>query len=206
MSAEGRKVIKLFWRGVVLAALVLLAMAVWKLRNRSPEPATQIQTPDSAPTIEKIVGLSSLTTLRVDVADAIVNELPGKTGSITTVLVVRGDVTLGVDLSAASFQQMDRDNRSAVLRLPQPTVQSARLDQDRTKLVGVWERGLWAITPGGGDADAVAINRAMREAQKAVDVAGQNPELIQRCRVQTEGALIAFLRNLGWTVSIEWAM
>lgn len=110
-----------------------------------------------------------------------------------------------MDLSAARFEQMDRDTRTAVLRLPQPTVQSARLDQERTKLVGVWERGLWAITPGGGDAEAVAVNHAMREAQRTMEAAGRDPELIQRCRVQTEQVLLTFLRNIGWTVSAEWA-
>jgi hypothetical protein len=194
---------KLFWRSVVLVALLVVGVAVGRLLDRSPEPADQ--KPDPAPTIEKIQGLASVTTLRVDVADAIVSELPGKTGSIKTVLIVRGDVTLGVDLSGASFEQVDRDERSAVLHLPRPTVQSVRLDQDRTKLVGVWEQGLWAITPGGGDADTAAVNQAMRRAQTIVESAGQDPEIVGRCRAQTEQVLVAFLRNLGWTVRVEWA-
>ena len=165
--------IKLFWRGVLLAMLVLAGVAVWKFREPLPGPVAQA--PDSAPTIEKIAGLASLTTLRVDVADAVVSELPGNTGSIKTVLIVRGDVTLGVDLSSATFEQVDREKRSAVLHLPQPVVQSATLDQDRTKLVGIWEQGLWAITPGGGDANAAVVNRAMRERTELWRVRGRIP-------------------------------
>jgi hypothetical protein len=194
---------KLFWRSLVLVTLILVGIVLGRLLDRSPGPVAQ--NPDPAPTVENIQGLASVTTLRVDVADAIVSELPGKTGSIKTVLIVRGDVTLGVDLSAASFKQVDHDKRSAVLRLPSPTVQSVRLDQDRTKLVGVWEQGLWAITPGGGDADTAAVNRAMRRAQTVVEAAGQDPGIVQRSQLQTEQVLVAFLRNLGWTVRVEWA-
>ena len=195
--------LKLFWRIVVVVALVLAGAALGKLLDRWLQPVDQKS--DPAPTVEKIESLAALTTLKVDVADAMMTELAGKTGGVKTVLIVRGDVTLGVDLSGASFEHVDGVKRSAVLRLPQPAVLSARLDQDHTKLVGVWENGLWAITPGGGDADAAAVNRAMQEAQKVVETAGQNPEIVSHCRAQTEQVLVAFLGNLGWTVSIKWA-
>jgi hypothetical protein len=159
---------------------------------------------DIGPTIEKIVGLSALTTLKVNVADAVVSELPGRTGSVRAILIVKGDVTLGVDLSGAVFEQVDQNNRRAVLHLPQPTVQSVRLDHEKTKLVGVWESGLWTIIPGGEDADTAAVNRAMRDAQRIVAAAGQDPELIQRCRVQTEEMLEAFLKALGWGIEVQF--
>jgi hypothetical protein len=151
-----------------------------------------------------MVGLSSLTTLRVEVADVLVDELPGRTGSVHTILVIRGEVTLGVDLSAARFTEVDAANRRAVLDLPQPTVESAELDKNRTKLVAVWESGLWAITPGGGDADTASINLALAKAQKIVEAAGNDPELIRRSRLQTQQVIAAFLRNLGWYVQIRW--
>jgi len=69
--------------------------------------------------------LSALTTLRVDVADAFVTELSGRTGGTTAVLVVRGQVVIGVDLAAARFDSVDPQERSAVLLLPQPRVQFA---------------------------------------------------------------------------------
>jgi hypothetical protein len=161
-------------------------------------------TTDAGPTVEKIVALSSLTTLKVDVADAVVSELPGRTGTVRAVLVVRGDVTLGVDLSAAVFEQVDRDARRAVLRLPQPRLQSVRLDHERTKLLGVWETGLWTIVPGGGDADTTAINRALRDAQRIVATEGKDPQLVHQCRVRTENVLREFLKALGWGVQFQW--
>jgi hypothetical protein len=125
---------------------------------------------------------------------------------VKAILIVKGDVTLGVNLSDAVFEQVDRDNRRAVLHLPQPTVQSVRLDHERTKLLGVWESGLWTIVPGGEDADVAAVNRAMRDAQRIVAAAGQDLELIQRCQQQTEEVLRAFLKALGWEIEVGWSV
>ena len=194
---------KVLCNTVRAVALVLVGVALGQLLNHLLEGGAQ--RPDPAPTVEKIESLAALTTLKVDVADAMMTELAGKTGGVKTVLIVRGDVTLGVDLSGASFEHVDGVKRSAVLRLPQPAVLSARLDQDHTKLVGVWENGLWAITPGGSDADAAAVNHAMQEAQKVVETAGQDAEIVARCRAQTEQVVVAFLGNLKWRVSVEWA-
>jgi hypothetical protein len=42
-----------------------------------------------------------------------------------------------------------------------------------------------------------AVNRAMQEVQKVVEPAGQDAEIVGRCRAQTERVLAAFLGNLG---------
>ena len=69
----------------------------------------------SGPTLEQIQTLASLTTLKINVADALVTQLAGRTGGIRAVLVVHGNVTLGVDLSKARFESVDQRNRTAVL-------------------------------------------------------------------------------------------
>ena len=81
--------------------------------------------------------------------------------------------------------------------MPQPRIQTVRLDHERTKLLGVGSSGLWIIVPGGSEADTAAVNRAYRDAEHFV--AG-----VRRCRMQTEEVLSAFLRALGWTVEIGW--
>lgn len=158
----------------------------------------------AGPAIERVRELSALTTLRVDVADAFVTELRGRTGGTTAVLVVRGEVVIGVDLAAARFDSVDRERRSAVLRLPQPRVQFARLDHERTRLVGVWHGGLWALAPGGREASAVAVNNAFRDAQRAVAHAAIDPALAVRARRQAEVVLRAFAAALGWEAQIRW--
>ncbi len=145
------------------AAMIGLGAVLSRVSPDRTPAATRVVS--AGPTIERVRELSVLTTLRIDVADAFVTELRGRTGGTTAVLVVRGEVVIGVDLAAARFDSLDREGRSAVLLLPQPQVQFARLDHERTKLVGIWPGGLWTIVPGGRDADAAAVNAGYREAQ-----------------------------------------
>jgi hypothetical protein len=166
--------------------------------------AAPAATRNAGPTIERVRDLSALTTLRVDVADAFVTELRGRTGGTTAVLVVRGEVVVGVDLATARFDSADPQERSAVLVLPRPRVQFARLDHERTRLVGVWPGGLWTVVPGGRDADAAALNAGYRQAQRALAAAAEDPELAGRARRGAEVVLRAFFAALGWEVLIKW--
>lgn len=187
------------WPG--LAALVLIA--VWKI-DRRERPGNGPTSHSAGVTIEKIRELSALTTLRVDVADALVTELHGNTGSTKAVLIVKGDVSLGVDLSAARFDSVDGDRKRAVVALPKPSVQVVRLDQEKTRLLGVYNSGLWAITPGGGNTETAIINAAYRDAQRAVAQVAVDPALIARTRQQAELVLKSFVAATGWELSIVW--
>jgi hypothetical protein len=159
---------------------------------------------DSAPSIEQIETLASLTTLRVHVADAIVTDIEGKTGEIRAVMVVHGNVTLGVNLSQASFESVDPKNRNAVLVLPEPKVQSVSLDPARTKVVAVWESGLWIVVPDIGDADSATANLAYQQAEKIVSHAADDPELVQRSRRQAQDVLVTFFGAIEWSVQVRW--
>lgn len=187
------------WPAVAVLAMVML----WKLDRR--------QTPSTGPTshsagiaIEKIRELSALTTLTVSVADALVTELQGNTGSTKAVLIVKGDVSLGVDLSAAKFESVDAEHKRAVVALPRPTVQFVRLDQEKTRLLGVYNSGLWAITPGGGNTETATINACYRDAQRTVAQVASDPALIARTRRQAELVLKSFVAATGWDLSIIW--
>ena len=145
-----------------------------------------------------------MTTLKIDVADAQVTELQGYTGNIKAVLLIKGDVSIGVDLSAARFEQVDETSHRALLILPQPKVQSVRLDHEKTKLIGVWPAGLWQIVPGGQDADTVAINAAYRDGQRAVSMVAQDAAMLERSRGQVQSVLKTFFSALGWDVEVRW--
>ena len=154
------------------------------------------------PTLDRIMPLSNLTTLKVDVADVLVSELPGHTGSLRAIVIVKGDVTLGVDLSLAHLEHADATH--LIIHLPQPRVQSARLDHDHTRLLELRSSGLWAITPGSSDTDTAAINHAMKDAQHIVEETGHNPDLIARCRLQTEVVLNTFLSQSELKIAVQW--
>ena len=114
-------------------------------------------------------------------------------------------MTVGVDLSAARFEQVNNPAHTAVLLLPQPRVQSVSLDHEHTKLIGVWPSGLWTIVPGGEEADTAAVNLAYRDAQRAVRAAAEDPHLWERARRQAESVLKTFLAALDWKAEIRWA-
>jgi Protein of unknown function (DUF4230) len=185
------------WR----AAPVAIGLTLICLRFHNGPPGLTVN--DGAPTIEQLEPLSSLTVVKVDVADAIVTDLHGYTGGVKAILVLRGNVILGVDLSAASFESVDTVRRRAVLLLPKPQVESVSLDQ-RTRLVGFWSFGLWTVVPGGEEADTATINEAYVEGQQIVAKAGQDERLIGQARRQAESVLGDFFRPIGWKVEIRW--
>jgi hypothetical protein len=195
---------KLLIAGMLVLGGVILGWRVHMWQQATSQPS--VSKTDSGPTLEEIQTLADLTTLRVNVADAIVTELTGKTGSINVVLVVHGSVTLGVDLSKTRFESVDQRNRTALLVLPAPQVESISLDQQKTKVVALVENGLWIIVPGNGEADGVAANLAYREAEKVVERAAEDPELTERARMQAQDVLTTFFSTFLWTIQIRWVV
>jgi hypothetical protein len=189
---------------LVVPAASVASVVLWHMQIVSRAPSEGALSHGTGLTVEKLQVLSVLTTLKMDVAEVQLTEIRGYTGTIKAVLVIRGDVSVGVDLSKARFEQVDEQARRAVLVLPQPQVQSVRLDQERTRLVGVWPSGLWTIVPGGEDADTTAVNLAYRYAQRSVTAAAQDPQVLVRSRRQAESVLRAFLGALGWEVRVRW--
>jgi hypothetical protein len=72
-----------------------------------------------------VQSLSSLVTSRVEVSDVVITKLSGYTGGIEAAVLLRGDFELGVDLSGAKFESMDRAEQSFVR--PQPQASQPRL-------------------------------------------------------------------------------
>jgi hypothetical protein len=201
-----RSFVKIIKRIVVAGILVLAGGVVgwWVHEWRLPASRPPVSEIESGPSLEQIQTLSSLTTLKVNVADAIVTDLDGRTGGIKCVLVVHGSVTLGVDLSKARFESVDQRNRRVILMLPPPRVQSVALDQKRTKVMALCENGLWTIVPGNGEAYVAAANLAYREAEKVVAEAAQDPELGTRAQQQTEFVIRSFFQAIEWQNDLHW--
>jgi hypothetical protein len=148
--------------------------------------------------------LSTLVTSRVEVADVQVTRVAGYTGAARAVLVVRGDLLLGTDLSRARLEAVDPSRKTAVLVLPPPGVTSPRVDHERTRLFAVSESGLWQLVPGDA-AQTAAVNQAYAQAQRAVAAAGRDPALLGRSRPQAERPVECFYGALGWRVTVRWS-
>lgn len=189
--------------GLMIACLMLgWAAGAYRAAGPTPGKLTSFHT---GVTVEQVQALSQLVTTRVDVADVQETRLEGRTGSIKTALIVKGDFLLGTDLSAAVLEEVDADARTAVLVLPQPQVTSPRLDHERTKVFGVSETGLWQITPSDNDTSAIVIQRAYAHAQRYIAEAANDPSLLARSRAQAETVLATFFHATGWRVSVRWA-
>jgi hypothetical protein len=167
---------------------------------RPPVAADGIHT---GPSIERLLELSQLLTLRIDVVDVLVSRVDGITGGVQLAMLVKGDVALGIDLSQARFEHVDNANCTAVLILPAPQPSCARVDHDRSRLFALTFDGLWAITPGTRDYLAV-VDKAMAEAQDLVASAARNNDADERARRHAEVLLGAFFHSIGWDVRIRW--
>jgi len=98
-----------------------------------------------------------------------------------------------------------RPDRRAILALPPPRVQSANLDQQNTKLIGLSTNGLWLIMPDGDDADAAISDLAYRRGEEIVAAAAADPELAGEAREQAERVIQSFVQPLQWKIEIRWS-
>jgi hypothetical protein len=167
-------------------------------------PPAIVGTSDQGLTIEQVQALSSLATMRINVADVVESDVSGYTGAMKAAIIVKGDVLLGVDLSQARLESVDRAGHTAVLVLPQPRPIELRLDHERSRVCVLCQTGLWQLAPGGGRTTAEVIDRGYREAQRIIARAGDDPSLVPRARRHAEQAISAFFGATGWVVSVRW--
>ncbi len=189
---------------VLIVGLLIIAVGlvlVWASHTTHHTPFGAYHT---GLTLERLAELSELLVVEVEVSDVLVSSLEGRTGGVQIVLMVKGDVSLGVDLSKARFESIDNVNRVAVLTLPPPSPSRPRLDHSRTRTVLIRKQGLWQLSPGTRPY-AVVVDHAMAEAEKLVSSAGATKEADGRAREHAEKVLQSFFRSLDWKVEIKWS-
>ena len=189
-----------------MASLLLLFLAVvigvagWRWLRPLPVPP---ESRPPAPTIDQIRQLAVLVTTEIAISDVLQTTLRGYLGYDRAILIVKGEVLLGPDLRQARIISIDEDHRRLELRLLPPTVLSARLDHDGTRLVELGRGGLWLLVP--GDAGRTrTVNLAFEEAQAALERAGANEGCESQARRRTEQVLERFGQTLGWQISVRW--
>jgi Protein of unknown function (DUF4230) len=115
-------------------------------------------------------------------------------------LVAVGDVVAGVDLERLSAGDVDTDwsRRSVTLRLPPPSVFSAKLDEQATR---VYSRTTDLLAAHHEDLES----RARAEAARTMEKAAVDQGLLDRARADAERAMTGLLRSIGFSdVHIEW--
>lgn len=191
---------------IILLVLSLTAVAayigsVW-IRPPASAPAPIVHR-STAPTIEKVRKLATLVTLDVPISDVHVSEMAGVTGGIKLVMAVKGDVQISSDLSEARFEDLDEENRTAILVLPRPIPSRPRLDHEKTRILQLQRNGLWRFLLGEAG-ESTLTNRALATAQSyLIEVATREDLRTQAC-AQTEKVLGEFFGALGWSVVVQW--
>ena len=192
---------------VVLITLVLAMTIGWALAmcRWGRAPGSSVISEHSGPTIEQIQALAQLVTERVNVSDVIETQLAGRTGSIKAVVIVKGTVLISSDLSKARFESVDATARRVVLVLPQPMVLEAKVDHEQTHVAGVFESGLWRVTPSDDLTSAAVVDLAYRDAQRFVGDAAKDESLLAKARQHAEQVLGDLVRAGRWELVVKWA-
>jgi hypothetical protein len=187
---------------VMLIGLALAAgYALAYLPQLRPGPGTQTTT--AGLVLEHMELLSELVTTRAKVSDVTETQVQGYLGGRRALVVVKGEVLIGVDLSRARFESVDERRQTATLILPHPRAVSARLDHQHTRIVQNAARGTWHIVPGDAGSTATA-NRALSDAEKIVTRAARDPPLLDHSRRHAERVLGEFFARKGWNVRVRW--
>jgi hypothetical protein len=183
------------------AALLALAWEALQIRRTASNGSSITQ--HTGPTLAEIQSLAELVTARAIVADAQETTLAGKTGSVTAILVVKGEVLLGPDLARARIVAADEKARSLTIELPRPRVISARLDHRSTRIAAIVHEGLWTIVPGDAGRTRV-LNEAYAQAEAALAAAATDPSLADAASRHAEQVLAGFFASGGWKISVRW--
>lgn len=189
-----------------LVAILFVLVVVPMCLKLGSLPADRGSSAQSAPIprIESIHTLSMLTVVRVNVADVIETELRGYTGGVRVLVIVKGDLDCGVDLAQARSVSVEPATCTAVVSLPSPQLEAARVDHRGTRIAAVWHSGLWVIVPGGQDASAAAIEAAFVDAERAVAAVADDAAVHERARRQAEQVVRCFFEAFGWHVEVQW--
>lgn len=107
-------------------------------------------------------------------------------------LVATGDVEAGVDLAQIGEDDVRVDGESVTIRLPEPEVLSASLDEERTR---VYDRdfGILNLRP-----DDALAEEARAAAVERIEEAARDEEILEEAEQNAEDSIRAFVTTLGF--------
>ncbi len=186
-------------RLIVLLAIALPGLAWLFIANRTgTAPA-----PPVPPALEQFRRLNHLVTIQAPISTVYRKTVAGYTGSLEIIVLVRGEVELSVNLDDATFDAIDEQARTAVLKLPEPVPRRPRLDHRATQVFKIQRTGLWSMLPVNAT-DARTVTAALSEAQAALQTCARDPSLVAEARCRAQENLSRFTASLGWTVEVRW--
>jgi hypothetical protein len=180
-----------FAAGFMFAALIALA-AAWFVFFRD---ASRIDVSRPA-VVQQIQQLQRLETVVYSMEKIVTGTqeskyLPRMLVGDRLLLIVYGEVTAGVDLAALDPSQLEIEEKSVTLKLPEATVFSTRLDNARTR-VYARETGLFTSP------DPDLESEARREAERQMTQAALDGGILKSAALNARTTLTSLLNGLGF--------
>lgn len=195
---------------VVPLLLVGLAWRCWpgidsllaRMTRRPAPPPAAAPIYRSAPTIERLRPLAELVSLQVQVTDILTVHQDGWLNGYQGAWLIAGDALWTTDLQQARLTEITAASGRPTVRieLPQPRVQWARLDHERTRTYDLRSKSwipLRGVPPGVQD-------EALRRAQQLVDRTARHEQHQREAERQAEDTLARFLAAEGYQCEVVW--
>ncbi len=199
--SSSSRVARGLWGALVVVVAMLFGGAIvygFGVSRRKVEPQDSIALRDSPVLFKSIKDLARLETTELYLEKVIdLTDRQSRLWGMVEVrdallLVAPGYVSIGVDLSKLTAADIlaNPESRVVSIRLPDPEVFSARLDEAGTY---VYSRNTDVLAR----RNELLESRARQEAIAAIRNAAMNPAVMDRAKQQAERALRALLLNLG---------
>ena len=156
------------------------------------------RTTTSPVVVEGVRGLDRLATVRVTESIIVTREsasdnaLDRLFSGEKVLLVATGDVEAGVDLSEIGEEDVRVEGETVTIRLPEPEVLSASLDEEQTR---VYDRD---YSPLNLRPDDDLVEEARAEAEERIEAAARENGVLDTAETNAEGSIGAFVRALGF--------
>ena len=190
-ARSGARSVVSFILGFALASTVALA-AGWLMFFRGPSGIDV-----SRPTVvHQVQQLQRLETVVFNMEKIVTGSheskfLPRLLAGDRLLLIVNGEVTAGVDLSALDASQIRIDGKSVTVTLPAPAVFSTRVDNARTR-VYARETGLFSAP------DPQLETDVRREAERQLTQAALDGGILRTAEANARTTLTSLLQGLGF--------
>ena len=120
---------------VVIAVLVgAVAAALITRRSLTNQMNASAAHTATTPILDRIRQMVTLVTIRRPVSHVQTSQSPGTTGAARLILIVHGDVEVGVDLDRAELHGVDQAAHRATLVMHEPKPHRPRLNHERTRI------------------------------------------------------------------------
>ena len=199
-----------------LALLGAVAIGVAGMWLFAPKPESKLPAQTPLIAIEK---MGHLVPVKVNYADVVgfaerrAQDIPWSQGDLDlggtrVLLIARGDCTIATNLRAAQYQNVNAENRTFTLLMPEPKPMQIRVNHDSREKGGsyfyaITSEGLEPLIPDTSNR-SLAINNSLAFAQKQIEQSCNRPQIIAVARKNAEDVLNATFQATGWRATYVW--